>query len=86
MEHATFAPPTSSIPTVIVVTGRAQISTGERARFLEVARTMCRSSREEVGCRDYRVYADLEKDDRYLFLEEWEDDDALQRQIGRAHV
>jgi quinol monooxygenase YgiN len=47
---------------------------------------MCSRSREEDGCGGYRVYADLEQPDHYVFVEEWADDDALQRHFVQAHT
>lgn len=75
-----------NVLTVIVVTGRVQIPAEHRERFAEVAVEMCRSSRAEEGCIGYRVYADLEQDDRFVFVEEWADDAALQRHFGEPHT
>lgn len=71
---------------MIVVTGRAHVPAEHRERFIAVASEMCSRSREEDGCGDYRVYADLEQPDHYIFVEEWADDDALQRHFGQAHT
>jgi quinol monooxygenase YgiN len=71
---------------VIVVTGRAQIPAANRARFIEIATEMCRHSREDEGCSGYRVYADLEQDDHYVFIEEWADEDALQKHFAQPHT
>jgi quinol monooxygenase YgiN len=71
---------------MIVVTGRVQIAPENRERFIAVATEMCSRSREEQACRGYRVYADLEQDDRYVFVEEWADDDALQRHFAQPHT
>jgi quinol monooxygenase YgiN len=71
---------------MIVVTGRVQVPAENRERFIEVATEMCRNSRAEVGCQGYRVYGDLEQADRYVFVEEWEDDEALQRHFGQPHT
>ena len=71
---------------MIVVTGRVQIPDASRERFVELATTMCRRSREDDGCIGYRVYADLEQPERYVFIEEWESDDALQQHFARAHT
>jgi quinol monooxygenase YgiN len=71
---------------VIVVTGRVQIAAANRARFLEIATQMCASSREEAGCIGYRVYADLERDEQYVFVEEWADDAALQTHFAQSHT
>ena len=71
---------------MIVVTGRVRIAPENRERFAEVATEMCSRSREEDGCRGYRVYADLEQDDRYVFVEEWADDEALQSHFAEPHT
>lgn len=71
---------------MIVVTGRVQVPAEARERFVEVATEMCRRSREEQGCSGYRVYADLEQPDHYVFIEEWSDDAALQRHFTQPHT
>jgi quinol monooxygenase YgiN len=71
---------------VIVVTGRAHVPPQSRERFIEVATAMCASSREDEGCGGYRVYEDLEQPDHYVFVEEWADEDALQRHFAQPHT
>jgi len=71
---------------MIVVTGRVRIAAENRERFAEVATEMCARSREEDACCGYCVYSDLEQDDRYIFVEEWADDDALQRHFAQPHT
>lgn len=71
---------------MIVVTGRVRIAAENRERFAAIATEMCRHSREDDGCRGYRVYADLEQDDRYVFVEEWADDAMLQSHFGQPHT
>ncbi len=71
---------------LIVVTGRVQVPAEARERFIDLATEMCRSSREERGCRSYRVYADLEQPTRYVFLEEWDDEASLQSHFGQPHT
>jgi quinol monooxygenase YgiN len=71
---------------VIVVTGRMRIAPENRERYVAVTTEMCSRSREEDGCHGYRVYADLEQDDRYVIVEEWADDAALQRHFAEPHT
>jgi quinol monooxygenase YgiN len=71
---------------VIVVTGRVQIPAEHRERFLEVATTMCRASRGDDGCLGYRVYEDAEQPGRFVFIEEWLDEDALQSHFRQDHT
>ena len=72
--------------TVIIVTGRARVPAEHRSRFVEVATEMCTRSRADEGCGGYRVYADLEQPDRYVFVEEWADEDSLQRHFAQPHT
>lgn len=71
---------------MIVVTGRVRIAPENRGRFAEVSTEMCRRSREEPGCHGYRVYADLEQDGRYVIIEEWTDDAALQSHFSEPYT
>jgi quinol monooxygenase YgiN len=71
---------------VIVVTGRAHVPPQSRERFIEVATAMCAGSREDEGCGGYRVYEDLEQPDHYVFVEEWADEDALQRHFAQPYT
>jgi quinol monooxygenase YgiN len=71
---------------MIVVTGRVRIAAENRERFAEAAIEMCRRSRQELGCCGYRVYAELEQDDRYVIVEEWADDDALQSHFAEPYT
>ena len=71
---------------MIVVTGRVQIPPPDRERFLEIATAMCSASREDDGCLGYRVYEDAEQPGRFVFIEEWRDDDALQAHFREPHT
>jgi quinol monooxygenase YgiN len=71
---------------MIVVTGRVQIPAEHQERFVALATEMCRSSRAEEGCSGYRVYADLEQPEHYVFAEEWADEEALQRHFSQPHT
>jgi quinol monooxygenase YgiN len=71
---------------MIVVTGRVHVPAEHRERFTAIATEMCASSREEPGCHGYRVYADLEQPDRYVFVEEWADEEAIQVHFAQPHT
>ncbi|HTZ85906.1 MAG TPA: putative quinol monooxygenase [Solirubrobacteraceae bacterium] len=71
---------------MIVVTGRMRIEPEHRERYAEVTTEMCRRSREEQGCEGYRVYGELEQEGRYVIVEEWADEEALQRHFGEPHT
>ncbi len=54
--------------------------------FVGIATEMCEASRGDDGCLGYRVYADLEQPDRYVFIEEWRDEQALQAHFAQPHT
>lgn len=63
-----------------------RIAPENRERFAEVATEMASRSREDDGCIGYRVYADLEQDGCYVFVEEWVDEAALQNHFTQPHT
>jgi quinol monooxygenase YgiN len=71
---------------MIVVTGRMRVAPENRERFIAVATEMCARSREDDGCSGYRVYADLEQENRYVIVEEWADEEALQSHFTQPHT
>ena len=71
---------------MIVVTGRVHIPAERREEFAAVATEMCRASRSDDGCVGYRVYEDLEQPDRYVFIEEWRDEEALLSHFSQPHT
>jgi quinol monooxygenase YgiN len=71
---------------VIVAVARLRIAPEHRDAFVAAASEQCSRSREEPGCESYRVHADLEQPDRYVFVEEWADEDALQRHMAQPHM
>jgi quinol monooxygenase YgiN len=71
---------------MIVVTGRVQIPAERREQFVAIATEMCAASRGDDGCIGYRVYEDLEQPNRYVFIEEWRDDEALQSHFSQPHT
>jgi quinol monooxygenase YgiN len=71
---------------MIVVTARLQTTDDKRDDFVRVVQAMCEASRREPGCQGYRLYEDTEQPNRYLILEEWDDDAALQQHFTEAHT
>jgi len=71
---------------MIVVTGRVQVPAERREQFVAIATDMCAASRDDDGCIGYRVYEDLEQPSRYVFIEEWRDDEALQSHFSQPHT
>jgi quinol monooxygenase YgiN len=71
---------------MIVVVGRVQTDAGKRAELVRLGQAVATASRLEQGCISYRLYEDTETENEFVFIEEWESDDALRRHFATAHV
>jgi quinol monooxygenase YgiN len=71
---------------MIVVVGRVKTDAEKRAALIEIAQTVAAASRAEQGCVSYRVYEDTELEGDFVFVEEWEDDAALERHFATPHI
>lgn len=71
---------------MIVVVGRVQTDADRRDGLIQVGQTVAKASREEQGCISYRIYQDTELENEFVFVEEWESDEALQRHFATSHV
>jgi quinol monooxygenase YgiN len=71
---------------MIVVVGRVVTDAERRADLVRVGQTVAAESRQEPGCMSYRIYQDTEKENEFVFVEEWESDAALQEHFATVHV
>jgi quinol monooxygenase YgiN len=71
---------------MIVVTAYVQTDDERHAQMIEIGQAVAHASRAEDGCIGYRVCQDTEDPNTIVFVEEWEDDDALQRHFATPHV
>jgi quinol monooxygenase YgiN len=71
---------------MIVVIGRVVTDAAKREQLVRIAQAVASASREEEGCRSYRVHEDTEFSNEFVFVEEWEDQAALERHFGTAHI
>lgn len=71
---------------MIVVVGRVQTNAGKRAELVRIGQAVAAASRLEAGCISYRLYEDTESENEFVFVEEWESDDALRRHFATSHV
>jgi quinol monooxygenase YgiN len=71
---------------MIVVVGRVLTDAEKRAELVRVGQAVAAASRLEPGCISYRLYEDTERENEFVFVEEWESDDALRRHFATAHV
>jgi quinol monooxygenase YgiN len=71
---------------MIVVVGRVRTDAHKRAELIRIGQTVAAASRAESGCLGYRLYEDTEAENDFVFVEEWESDEALKRHFGTSHI
>jgi|SRR5438270_7321143 len=71
---------------MILVIGRVRTDAEKRDALVRVGQTVAAASRAEEGCISYRVYEDTEIENEFVFVEEWEGEEALQRHFATPHI
>jgi quinol monooxygenase YgiN len=71
---------------MIVVVGRVVTDAARREDLKRIAQAVARASRAEEGCLSYRVYEDTEIDNEFVFVEEWESQEDLERHFAAPHI
>jgi quinol monooxygenase YgiN len=71
---------------MIVVVGRVRTDADKRAELVRIGQAVASASRGEPGCISYRLYEDTERENDFVFVEEWESIEALQRHFATGHI
>jgi quinol monooxygenase YgiN len=71
---------------MIVVVGKVRTDEGRRADLVRAGQAVAQASRDEAGCLGYRLFQDSEDPDAYVFVEEWESQQALDEHFATPHV
>jgi quinol monooxygenase YgiN len=71
---------------MIVVVGRVRTDSDKRDALVRVGQAVAKASRAESGCISYRLYEDTEIENDFVFVEEWESNEALQLHFATPHV
>jgi quinol monooxygenase YgiN len=71
---------------MIVVVGRVQTDPDKRSDFVRIGQALVAASRADAGCLSYHLYEDSETANDFVFVEEWEDGEALERHFATPHI
>ena len=63
---------------MLIVTGSVEARPESIGRLLELGLVHVQRSRQEPGCRLHSLHRDVENDLRVVFIEHWDDAEALQ--------
>jgi len=71
---------------MIVVVGRVRSDAEKREDLIRIAQALVTESRRDDGCISYHFYEDTEVPNEFVFIEEWDSDDALQQHFATPHI
>ncbi|HEY1834013.1 MAG TPA: putative quinol monooxygenase [Solirubrobacteraceae bacterium] len=71
---------------MIVVVGRVKTDAEKRADLVRIGQAVAAASRQEAGCINYAIYGDTESDTDFVFVEEWESEQALAEHFRTPHI
>ena len=71
---------------MIVVVGRVVTDAERREDFKRIGQAVAQASRAEDGCVGYRLYEDTENENEFVFVEEWENQEALETHFATPHI
>lgn len=70
----------------VVVVGTARVKEGEEGRMLEVLSQLAAASHEEEGCITYAVHVAKDDPCRFVLIERWTSQEALDEHLTLPHV
>ncbi len=70
---------------MIIITATVRIRAGHYDEAIAFARRHVAASRLEEGCLSHRFFEDPEHDRTLVFLEEWQDQAAIDRHFAEPH-
>ncbi len=71
---------------LLVVAGDVEIDPSNRDAAIEAARKVMAATREEPGCLEYTISADVDDPGRFVILERWASPEALEAHFATPHM
>ncbi|MDQ6649301.1 MAG: antibiotic biosynthesis monooxygenase [Actinomycetota bacterium] len=71
---------------MFVIIAKAECRPDKRTEMIKVLQAVAAESRQEAGCRSYRFLADIDDDNAFASIEEWESRQAIDEHFATAHV
>ncbi len=71
---------------MIVVVGRVRTDAARRADFVRCGEALVTASRGDRGCLAYGLHQATDDEDAFVFVEEWEDEEALREHFASPHI
>ncbi|MGG4343289.1 putative quinol monooxygenase [Paenibacillus lautus] len=70
---------------MIIIHAEMKVNSELEAEFLEAVKELIEASRVEAGNVSYNLLKDTDKDDTYLMVEQWKDQEAVEAHNASTH-
>ncbi len=70
----------------LIVSGKVRVKPEKREAAIEAALHMAEASRNDPGCREFRIFSDLADPYTFFMFEAWESVDAMTRHFQTEHM
>lgn len=71
---------------MLLLTAFIEVLPGDRDAIQGALPSVIASTRAEDGCEEYGCYEDTQQRGRYVFVERWRDQGALERHLATPHM
>jgi quinol monooxygenase YgiN len=71
---------------MLVLTAFIEVAPAERPAIAAALAKVIPATRAEDGCEEYGCYEDTQQPGRYVFVERWRDQSALDRHLATPHM
>src|SRR5690242_13051076 len=71
---------------MLLLTAFIEVAPSDREAIRIALAEVIPATRAEEGCEEYGCYEDTQKPGRYVFVERWRDQAALDRHLGTPHM
>ncbi|MEN1758913.1 putative quinol monooxygenase [Anoxynatronum sibiricum] len=70
---------------MITIVAKSTVKKGQEEAFIAMTKDLIEASQQEVGCLSYGLYRDLNDPQVFTFIEEWQDQAAIDRHNASEH-
>ena len=71
---------------MLLLTAFLECAEENRETLRSAAAACAKQTREEPGCLEYRFYEDIENPGKFVFVERWRDEHALDAHLASPHL
>ncbi|GAA5819494.1 MAG: antibiotic biosynthesis monooxygenase [Methanobrevibacter sp. CfCl-M3] len=70
---------------MLIVFATAILKNGKNYEFIDASKDLIENTRVEIGCISYNLYNDCEAHETFVFVEKWNDEQALKKHMETTH-